>query len=179
MLGCTLNLGVPHVAYHRLWKIACLKWFQAMCRSRCSPHAFGAPLISLVKGVRGFLGLTGYCRRFIKDYGKIAQPLNQLLKKENISNFLWNDEARNAFLTLQKVVISAPTLTMPGFSKQFLLECDTSRKGLRAVLMQNKHPIAFFSKALSDQSFSKSTYEKKMMALVLVIQQWRPYLVGR
>lgn len=45
--------------------------------------------------------------------------------------------------------------------------------------MQDKHPIAFFSKALSEQSLSRSTYEKEMMTLVLDTQNWRPYLVGR
>jgi len=47
------------------------------------------------------------------------------------------------------------------------------------VLSQNKKPIAFFSKALADLSLTKSIYKKELMAVVLAIQHWRPYLLGR
>jgi len=60
-------------------------------------------------------------------------------------------------------------LTLPDFSQPFEIECDASRRGVEAVLMQNKRPIAYFSKALSKSNLSKSTYEKELMALVLAV----------
>lgn len=134
------------------------------------------PAPKTIKAVRGFLGLTGYYRRFVWNYGKIARPLTDLLKK---GNFKWNEASEKAFHQLKEAITCAPVLAMPDFSKPFSIECDASGKGLGAVLMQNKRPIAFFSKALSEASLNKSVYEKELMALVLAIQHWRPYLLGQ
>jgi hypothetical protein len=134
------------------------------------------PETKTVKGVRGFLGLTGYYRKFVKDYGKIAKPLTELTKKDNFS---WGPSARDAFNKLKKIMTSPPVLVLPNFSLPFEIECDAAGRGIGAVLMQQKQPIAYFSKALSDGNLSKSVYEKELMALVLCIQHWRHYLLGK
>jgi len=129
-----------------------------------------------VKGVRGFLGLTGYYRKFVKDYGKIAKPLTELTKKDGFS---WSSTAVEAFNRLKHIMTSSPVLVLPNFSLPFEIECDAAGRGIGAVLMQNKQPVAYFSKALSAGSLSKSVYEKELMALVLCIQHWRHYLLGK
>lgn len=129
-----------------------------------------------VKGVRGFLGLTGYYRKFIKDYGKVAKPLTELTKKDNFS---WNQDAVKAFNEMKKIMTSPPVLVLPNFSLPFEVECDAAGRGIGAVLMQLRQPVAFFRKALSDGNLAKSVYEKELMALVLCIQHWRHYLLGR
>nr|GEW24460.1 retrotransposon-related protein [Tanacetum cinerariifolium] len=86
---------------------------------------------------------------------------------------------QSTFENLKKIMASAPVLALPNFSQPFEIECDASGRGIGAVLMQSQRPIAYFSKALSDQNLSKSAYEKEIMALVLAIQHWRPYLLGR
>ena len=134
------------------------------------------PAPTSIKGLRGFLGLTGYYRKFIKNYGKIAKPLTDLLKK---GAFGWNEEAQCAFEQLRSLTTEAPVLALPDFNKSFAIECDASGKGIGAVLLQESRPVAYFSKVLADRTATKSTYEKELMALVLSIQHWRPYLLGR
>ncbi|CAJ2667675.1 unnamed protein product [Trifolium pratense] len=134
------------------------------------------PVPKNVKGVRGFLGLTGYYRKFIKDYGKIAKPLTELTKKDN---FNWGPEAANAFIKLKLIMTTTPVLALPNFELPFEVVCDAAGRGIGAVLMQQKQPIAYFSKALSEGNLAKSVYEKELMALVLSIQHWRHYLLGK
>ncbi|KZV51588.1 hypothetical protein F511_10541 [Dorcoceras hygrometricum] len=129
-----------------------------------------------IKGLRGFLGLSGYYRKFIRDYGKVAKPLTDLLKK---GAFEWNTEAKTAFEELKQKLTTAPVLKLPDFEEEFVVECDASGRGIGAVLAQKGRPIAFFSKALAERALAKSTYEKELMALVLAVRHWRPYLLGR
>jgi len=133
------------------------------------------PIPSNAKGVRGFLGLIRYYQRFIKDYGKIDSSLTALTTNEG---FTWNSKTQ-AFDSLKRHLTTFPILALPDFSKEFAIECDASCHCVGAILMQDGHKLAYYNKALAPHTFNKSIYEKEVMALVLAVQHWRHYLLGR
>ena len=111
------------------------------------------PVPRSARAVRGFLGLAGYYRRFVLNYGAIAAPLTALLKKDGFS---WSEEAAAAFTALKAAVTSAPVLALPDFTRPFIVECDASTHGFGAVLLQDKHPLAYFSKPIASRRRSST-----------------------
>ncbi|GJX95249.1 putative mitochondrial protein [Tanacetum coccineum] len=97
------------------------------------------PIPKNLKQLRGFLGLTGYYRRFIKDYAVIKAMMADLVLK------------------------------IPNFKKDFVVETDASREGIRVLLQQQGHPIAYLSKALYPKHQLLSTYENELLAGKLVV----------
>jgi len=131
------------------------------------------PLPTTVTELRGFLGLTGYYRRFVQNYGIIAKPLTQLLRKKQ---FLWTPEATAAFCALKQAMTQTPVLQLPDFSQPFVVETDACATGIGAVLMQGGRPIAYLSKALGPTHQHLSIYEKEFLALIMAVEKWRSYL---
>lgn len=133
-----------------------------------------APL--LVKELRSFLGMARYYRKYVKNFGIMAKPLTNLLKKGEL--YVWTSETESSFQALKSALITAPVLALPDFSKPFEIETDASDKGIGAVLQQMGHPIAYVSRALGPRAQGLSTYEKECFAILLAVEHWRPYLLN-
>lgn len=99
--------------------------------------------------------------RFVKDYGTISKPLTQLLKKDV---FEWNDKATKNFKLLKEVMTQPPVLALPDPNKQFALA-----HGIKAMLMQDGHPITHISKSLGLGKQALSIYRREMLAMLRVV----------
>jgi hypothetical protein len=71
---------------------------------------------------------------------------------------------------------TTPILDLPDFNKQFTIETDACATGVGAVLAQEGHPIAFYSKALGVNNQKLSIYEKEFLAVMMAVEKWRAYL---
>jgi hypothetical protein len=97
------------------------------------------PRPSNLKEVRGFLGLAGYYRKFVCDFGIISRPLTDLFKKSSV--FMWTELEETAFEALKLALILALVLALPNFTLTFKIKTDASDRGIGAVLLQQKHPL--------------------------------------
>ena len=136
--------------------------------------------------IRGFTGMTGFFRRFIKGYAKIAKPLNDLLEGEasklKSEELELTPEALQAFEELKKKCMTAPVLVFADFWKPFWLETDASREGLGTVLLKESddghyHPVAFASRELKGGEPKFHSSKLEFLALKwAVTEQFREYL---
>lgn len=128
------------------------------------------------KGVKRFVGMASWYRRFIVHFATIMAPLNRLTSKS--VQFRWTDDCERGFLKVKEDLMSAPILTCPDFSKPFDLHCDASGFGLGAVLSQDDRPIAYASRSLSKTERKYSATELECLAVVWAIEHFRGYLEG-
>jgi hypothetical protein len=126
--------------------------------------------------VCGFLGIAGYYRKLVKTFGAIATPFTTLLRKEG---FDWSPEVEAAFMAFKTATTTASVLALPDFGQPVVVECDALKHGFGAVLLQDQHLVAFFSRPVAPRHRSLAAYERELIGLVLVVRHWRPCLWGR
>ena len=130
---------------------------------------------------RSFLGLIGYYRRFVPNFGSIAKPLTLKTHKDLAKKkFIWTEADQKAFEDLRNRLITPPILAYPDFEQKFLLFTDACDYGIGAVLSQvqngKEHPIAYASRQLKDAETRYHTTEKEALAIVYAIEHFKHYL---
>nr|GEW70193.1 reverse transcriptase domain-containing protein [Tanacetum cinerariifolium] len=110
------------------------------------------PHPTTIKGIRSFLGHTGFYHRFIKDFSKIARPMTCLLEKD--TPFIFSKDCVEAFQTLKRKLTEAPILIVPDWDMPFEL-----------------------IKTMTEAESNYTTTEKEMLAIVYAIEKFRSYLI--
>ena len=139
------------------------------------------PMPTKVKDVQSFLGFCNFYCAFIHSFAHVAWPLTQLTRKD--ATWQWGTEQQKAFDTLKNHVINEPILAQPNLAEQFILEVDTSRYAVGAVLLQHKeggklHPIDYFSSTLNEAERNYNIYNLELLAIIKALEHWRLYLAG-
>jgi len=132
--------------------------------------------------LKGFLGLTGYYRKFIPHYAEKAFPLTEKTKQNAPNQVSWDETAKKAFDILQQSFCEPPICVLPNKSTPLVLRTDASDIGLGVMLLQDQgqglQPVASASKKLTPAERNYPIIEKECLALVWGIQRFEAYLYG-
>ncbi|MCG7879964.1 MAG: RNA-directed DNA polymerase, partial [Candidatus Thiodiazotropha endolucinida] len=141
------------------------------------------------KEVKRYLGMTGYYRRFIKNYSSIAYPLFKLLSKNNTSEvkqkFVWTPECEESFRTLKKALVTEPILLRyPRNDKPYVLQTDGSQIAVSYVLLQEGddgilHPVCYGGKSLRKEQRNWPPLHIELYAILLGVREYRSYLISK
>jgi len=140
------------------------------------------PIPKNIKELQSFLGLGNYYRKFIKNFAEIIEPLRKLLKKN--ADYLWNEEANNAFNKLKNAFLNNEVLIFPDPEKEFVVETDASDFAVGCILSQVSpkdnllHPVAFYSRSMNKAEVNYTIYDKELLAIITAFDVWRHHLEG-
>ena len=139
------------------------------------------PTPTNLKQLRGFLGLSGYYRKFVRGYSEISRPLNLLTKKDQ--PYVWTSEQEEAFQKLKSALASPLILSLPTDEDTFILDTDASQFSIGSVLSQvqegTEKVIAYGGRTLNVNEINYCATRKELLAVVHFTQAYRQYLLGR
>jgi len=141
------------------------------------------PPLETVKEVRGFLGLCGTVRIWIKNYSELARPLTELIRKE--TDLVWTDRCQESFDTLKQRVSTSPALRPIDYRSglPIILSVDTSYIATGFILAQiddqgRRRPARYGSLPMNERESRYSQPKLELYGLYRALRHWRLYLVG-
>ena len=139
-----------------------------------------------MKEIKQFLGLTGYCRKFVPRFADISRPLTRLTKNETVFN--WTPECQKSFHLLKSYLCGEPFLKYVDTSKPYNLYTDASKYGWAGVLTQSHttvidgksvttdHPVAFVSGLFRGSQINWAALTKEAFAIYMSVKKLSFYL---
>lgn len=126
------------------------------------------------------MGLTGYFRKFIKDYSTIAKPLTNLTRKAEA--WRWGIKENDAFNNLKAKLLDRPVLALYDPAAETEVHTDASQDGIAGILLQKNEgklrPVAFYSRHSNKAESRYHSFELETLAVVETLQKFRVYLLG-
>ncbi|GKB64632.1 putative reverse transcriptase domain-containing protein [Tanacetum coccineum] len=141
--------------------------------SKCE---FWIPKVQFLSHVINSRGLADYYLRFIEGFSKISKSMTKLTQKG--IKFNWGEKEENAFQLIKQKLCSVRILALPKGSKDFVVYCDASHKGLGDVLMQREKVIAYALRQLKIHKKNYTTHDLELGSVVFAQKIWRHYQYG-
>ncbi len=125
--------------------------------------------------------MTGFYRKHIHNYAKIATPLTNLIR--TTQTFKWTDQCQTTFETLKEYLSTAPVLVRAQPHQPFIITTDASNTCVGGVLSQTQNdgetkPLGYFSKKLNSTEGRYSATDKEALSVVLACRHFHHYLWG-
>ena len=130
-----------------------------------------------VASVRRFLGMVQYLAKFLPQLSDMTQPLRVLTQKD--IDFSWGTAQERAFKAVKLAVTKTPVLRYYSLDEEVTVQCDASKDGLGAALLQNGQPVAYASRSLTDCESRYAQIEKECLAIVFACERFDFYWFGR
>ena len=130
-----------------------------------------------VASLQSFNGMVNYLKKFSPVLSELSEPLRRLCKSG--VKWVWESEQQNAFEAIKQVIMTLPVLTYFNKTKKHTIQCDTSKKRLGTVLLQESKPVMYVSRALTETEQRYSNIERKLLAIVFALERLNHYTFGR
>jgi hypothetical protein len=129
------------------------------------------------KQLQSFLGMINYIRSFIPNLSEIISPFRELFKKNVLRN--WSQQCNIAFDNLKEIICNLSSLKNYESKYELEIQCDASEKALGCCILQNKCPIYYASRFLSESEVSFAQIEKEMLAIAFACNKFHSLIYGR
>ena len=130
-----------------------------------------------IASLQSFNGMVNYLKKFSPVLSELSEPLRKLCKSG--VQWAWESEQQNAFEAIKQVITTLPVLAYFDKTKKDTIQCNSSKKGLGAVLLQESKPVMYMSRALTETEQRYSNIERELLAIVFALERQNHYTFGR
>ena len=128
-------------------------------------------------GIQRLLGTVNFLAAYIPNMSEITAPLRSLLRKNVM--FIWEHEQKQAVQKIKDALTKNPVLRFYDVDKDVTIQCDSSCNGLGACLLQDGHPVAYASRALTSAEQNYAMCEKELLSVVFATSKFHDYIYGK
>lgn len=127
--------------------------------------------------IQRLMGTLNFLRAYIPNISQVTEPIRELLKKDTV--WSWGAEQDQAMDKIKAILTSKPLLRYFDTTKDVVLQVDASKGGLGAVILQEKQPVAYASRALTETEQGYPQIDKELLAIVFGCEKFHTYVYGR